>query len=219
MGVYSVATRLHELLGLAPNAFFAALLPALAAEHGAGRAGGAARTYTTVARRMALAGLVGAVLGLALADALVRFSFGPAYQEAAASLRVLAVLLIPLLVNRTTSVRLYATGREGLATATQALNVALRAGLGWPLVNLWGPPGAALANLVAESVTLGVFWVYRRDAPGGADPGPARGRAMTAAPRPPGVSAPTSRAMRRNWSSCSRRCSGGQSRLNGGAGS
>jgi O-antigen/teichoic acid export membrane protein len=157
VGVYSVATRLHDLLGLAPNAFFAALLPALAAEHGAGA--GAAQTYTTVARRMAVAGLVGAVVGLALADALVRFSYGVAYQEAAASLRVLAVLLIPLLVNRTTSVRLYATGREGLATGTQALNVALRAGLGWPLVNLWGPPGAALANLIAESVTLGVFWL------------------------------------------------------------
>ena len=64
--------------------------------------------------------------------------------------------------------RLYATGREGLATGTQALNVALRAGLGWPLVNLWGPPGAALANLVAESVTLGVFWVMRAMRPAGA---------------------------------------------------
>jgi O-antigen/teichoic acid export membrane protein len=167
-GVYSVATRLHDLLVLAPNAFFAALLPALAAEHGARGAAGAAQIYSTVARRMALAGAVGAVAGLTLADLLVRLSFGPAYQEAAAPLRVLALLLIPLLINRTTSVRLYATGREGLATGAQALNLALRAGLGWPLVHLWGPPGAALANLIAESVMLGVYWLTGAMRPAGA---------------------------------------------------
>jgi len=157
VGVYSVATRLHELLGLAPNSFFAALLPALAAAQ-AVDAAAAAALYRQARRRLALAGGIAAAGGLGLAGLLVQLSFGPAYAAAVPALQLLALLLIPLLINRTTTLYLYATGRERHANYVLALNLLLRAILGGPLVLIWGPPGAALANLVAEGAVLGVYW-------------------------------------------------------------
>jgi O-antigen/teichoic acid export membrane protein len=158
VGIYSVAQRLHELLALAPNSFFGALFPALATAHAAGGLGASSATYSVAARRMAAAGLVGALVGLVFADVLVSWTFGPAYADSVPVLRIMSVLLIPLLVNRTTTAHLYATHREGLANRLVAMNLVLRAALGYLLVSLWGVLGAALAVLLAECATLLVYW-------------------------------------------------------------
>lgn len=159
VGVYSVATRLHELLGLAPNSFYAALLPALSATHGTGGHPASIASFHSALRKMALAAPVAAIAGLVLADVLVLLSFGGAYSAAAPPLRVLAVLLIPLLVNRTISVYLFATDREGLAIAALVLDLALRFALGYLLIGGFGSIGAAVANVIAECCVFVFFWM------------------------------------------------------------
>lgn len=158
VGIYAVASRLQGLLSLAPSSFFAALLPALAAAHSAGGAAGAGPTYRGARRQMAGAGLAATAVGLLGADALVWASFGPAYSAAAPSLRLLALGIVPFLVNSTTTIHLYATGREGWANRVLGLNLAVRVGLGLLLVNAWGAPGAALADLLGESAALLAYW-------------------------------------------------------------
>jgi O-antigen/teichoic acid export membrane protein len=159
VAVFSAATRLQGLLMLAPASFFAALFPALAAMHGESGSAGGERLYARALRRMALAGLAVTTVGVALADPMVLVAFGPAYAGAALPMRVLALQAVPLLLNVTTTLHLYATGREGLANRVATVNVALRLVVGWGLVPLWGAVGAAAADLLAETAVLAVYLV------------------------------------------------------------
>lgn len=159
VGVFSVAARLQGLLMLAPASFFAALFPALAAAHGEAGSPAGRRLYARSLARMAAAGAAAAVLGIALADVLVVAAFGSAYRGAALPLRLLALETAPLLLNTTTTLQLYATGRERIANLAAALNVALRLLLGWGLVRRWGAAGAAAADLAAEAAVLALYLV------------------------------------------------------------
>jgi O-antigen/teichoic acid export membrane protein len=156
VALLSAASRLQGLLTLAPASFFAALFPALAAAHSESRETGE-RLYARALGRMALAGAGVAAVGVALADVLVGVAFGPAYAGAALPLRILAVQALPLLLDATTTIHLYSTGRERVANLAAALAVAVRLGLGWALVRPWGATGSALADLAAESVMLAVY--------------------------------------------------------------
>jgi O-antigen/teichoic acid export membrane protein len=159
VAVFSAATRLLGLLTLAPASFFAALFPALAAAHGESGTAGGERLYARALRRMALAGSAATTVGIVLADVMVFAAFGRAYAGAALPMRVLALQAVPLLLNTTTTLHLYATGREGLANRVATLNVALRLVVGCALVPLWGAAGAAGADLVAETAVLAVYRV------------------------------------------------------------
>jgi len=159
VAVFSAATRLLGLLTLAPASFFAALFPALAAAHGESGSAGGERLYSRALRHMALAGSVATVVGIVLADVMVLAAFGRPYAAAAVPLRLLAIQALPLLLNTTTTLHLYATGREALANRVAVLNVALRLVVGYGLVSLWGAAGAAGADLVAESAVLAVYGV------------------------------------------------------------
>ncbi|MBF6611859.1 MAG: oligosaccharide flippase family protein [Chloroflexi bacterium] len=158
-GVYSVAARLLELMALAPNSFLAALLPAFARGSG-GSQGSSEQSYSSALRAMTIVALALAACGLLLAEALVRLSFGAAYAAAAGPLRLLSLLLLPLLLNRITTVHLYATNREVVANRALALNLVARVVLGYPAISGWGIEGAALANIVAETIMLGVYWLW-----------------------------------------------------------
>ncbi len=157
VAAYSVAMRLHEALGLAANALLPALYPALAAARSRSGDEGEARLYTRALGYVLLTASAAAVAGVLLANPMVRLIFGSAYAPAAAPLRVLAVMLVPLLANRATTLRLYAQGREAFANAMDTTDLALRAALGWVLVSAWGAVGAAVADLTAESVVLLVY--------------------------------------------------------------
>jgi O-antigen/teichoic acid export membrane protein len=157
VAAYSVAMRLSEALGLVPNSLFAALFPALSAAHGEAGSPRGERLYGRALRFVLVLGGAAAAAGLLFADVLVRVTFGPAYAPAAAPLRILAVMLVPLLANRTTTLHLYASGRERRANVLEAVNLALRAGLGLAFVTRWGAVGAAWANLVAEMVVLATY--------------------------------------------------------------
>lgn len=157
VAAYSVAMRLSEALALVPNSLFAALFPALSAAHGEAGSAQGERLYGRALRFVLVLGGGAAVGGLLFADTLVRWTFGAAYAPAAAPLRILAVMLVPLLANRTTTLHLYASGRERRANVLETVNLALRAGVGWALVTRWGAVGAAWANLAAETAVLTTY--------------------------------------------------------------
>ncbi len=159
VGVYSVAARLLDLLALAPNSFLAALLPAFA-RGTSGSQSSSEQSYSSALRAIAIVALALALCGLLLAEALVRLSFGAAYAAAAGPLRLLSLLLLPLLLNRITTVHLYATNREGVANRGLALNLVVRVALGYPAISSWGIEGAVLANIAAETILLGVYWLW-----------------------------------------------------------
>jgi O-antigen/teichoic acid export membrane protein len=155
-GVYGVALRLADLLVLAPNSLYAALLPALAVAHNGGSVG---TTYREAVRAMALVGLVATLLGLLLADLFVWFSFGEDFRAAAHPLQVLSLMLPALLVNRTTTVQLYASYREAHANVGLVLNLGVRVAMGLMLVGAWGAPGAALAAVSGECALLCFYYL------------------------------------------------------------
>ncbi|MGE5236426.1 MAG: flippase [Acidobacteriota bacterium] len=179
VGVFSVGTRLQAVLALAPSSFFAALFPAFSATAAPeavadGEIG--SRLYRCSLRAMAVAGCVAAVTGLVLAGPLVGLTFGSAYAGAAPVLRLLALAVIPFLLNSTVSLRLYAGRGQSLANRLAAFGLAIRATLGWLLVARWGASGAALTELVAEGAVLLVSW-HRGVMNGGFAPHDRRARA------------------------------------------
>ncbi len=165
VGFYSVGTRLSDLLALAPNSFFAALLPVMAVQNfGATETGirGNNRNvegivYPYAVRNMAIVGVALSLFGLVFADLIVWICFGPLYAEATGPLRILMLGLLPLLVNRTTTVHLYASHKEHKANMGLALNVGVRALFCAALVPLWGALGAAFGAVVAECAILLFF--------------------------------------------------------------
>ncbi len=159
VGIFSAGTRLSELLALAPNSFFGALFPEMSALHKASSSDEATRIYGLTLRRMTLTGILLALLGLLLADLLVWICFGPAYGDAATPLRVLALTLVPLLANRTTTVRLYSSHQEHKANLTAALSLTLRLMGGMLLIPQLGATGAAWAGLVAECAVTATYWL------------------------------------------------------------
>jgi release factor glutamine methyltransferase len=159
VGIFSAGTRLSELLALAPNSFFGALFPEMSALHKASSSEEVTRIYGLTLRRMALTGILLALLGLLLADLLVWICFGPAYAAAATPLRVLALRLVPLLANRTTTVRLYSSHQEHKANLAVALSLTMRLMGGMLLIPQLGATGAALAGLVAECAVTTTYWL------------------------------------------------------------
>jgi O-antigen/teichoic acid export membrane protein/methylase of polypeptide subunit release factors len=160
VGIYSTGTRLTDLLALVPNSFFGALLPEMSVRYKASTSSGAPLPiYGRALWRMALVGLTLALVGLLGADLIVWVCFGPAFAEAAGPLRVLAIALVPLLVNRTTLVGLYATHQEHKANLALTVNLATRIVVGILLIPLWSATGAAITALVAECVVTSFFWL------------------------------------------------------------
>jgi release factor glutamine methyltransferase len=160
VGIYSTGTRLTDLLALAPNSFFGALLPEMSAQHKAFSSTRASLPiYERALWRMAFAGLALAVIGLVGADLIVWVFFGPAFAEAAGPLRVLSITLVPLLMNRTTLVGLYATHQEHQANLALTINLAARITFGMLLIPMWSATGAAVTALIAECAVTTFFWL------------------------------------------------------------
>jgi release factor glutamine methyltransferase len=160
VGIYSTGTRLTDLLALVPNSFFGALLPEMSARYKANTSSGAPLPlYGSALWRMALVGMTLALVGLLGADLIVWVCFGPAFAEAAGPLRVLAITLVPLLVNRTTLVGLYATHQEHKANLALTINLVTRVVVGLLLIPLWSATGAAITAFVAECVVTSFFWL------------------------------------------------------------
>ncbi len=162
LGWYAAANRFVETGKQFPAAFYAAMLPALAALTGSAHSEQrhTLRQTLTQARlgMLALGGLasVGALL---LAQPILTLTYGPAYQPAAVVLQLLTFTLIPNGQNSLLILYLYACGDEKFVNRLTALGVAVNLGLCFWLIPAWGAAGTALALLISECM---LYWPYRQ---------------------------------------------------------
>jgi O-antigen/teichoic acid export membrane protein len=146
---FSAAQRLVEPLLVLPAAIMAAVFPAYvrALETAPGRA-------ARLGRRSALGftvlgGLLGAGLW-ALAEPLILRLYGEPFAESIASLRVLALSILPTFLNLALTQILIARGLQRYHTAFVGLMLILHGTLCALLIPAWGAPGAAASVVAAE---------------------------------------------------------------------
>lgn len=160
VGWYSAASRLNEGIRLAPNAFFGAMLPALAmlcAHRGAAHL----RAYFR-RREIALLGFgAGAALFLSVAAAwLITFLYGETFLPAVPVLILMGWGLIPALWIGLLTLFLYAQQQEHSVNRLLALGLVLQVVLAVILIAPFGAPGAVGAALVSDLV-VGVLMRHR----------------------------------------------------------
>lgn len=146
VGWYSAASRLVEGVRLAPNAFFGAMLPALAALSDAqGK-----RLYQRAQWGLLAFGLTAALGFTALASWLVEFLYGAAFAPAAPMLIVLGWGLIPTLGVGIVTLWLYARGQERAVNFFLLGALLLQITFAVLLIPVWSGTGAACAALLSD---------------------------------------------------------------------
>lgn len=159
VGWYSAASRLNDGIRLAPNAFFGAILPALAAL-GATQNQQQLRQFFQK-RAWALVGFGGAAaLALTvLAPWLIPFLYGDAFAPAIPVLMVLGWGLIPALVTGLLILYLYARGDERFVNWLIGIGLVVQVAFALVLMRVYGAAGAAAASLLSDCV---VWFLLRR---------------------------------------------------------
>jgi len=153
LGWFAAASRFVETGRQLPGAFYAAILPAMAAL--AKTAGHSQKLQSTL--RQSQWGLLGfgllAGLGaLLLARPVLTLTYGQAYQPATLTLQILTLSLIPSAQNSILIIYLYARSDERFVNWLMAAGLAVNLSLCFWLIPRWGATGTALALLIAESV-------------------------------------------------------------------
>jgi O-antigen/teichoic acid export membrane protein len=150
-GLFVTALRVVEFLNLVPSAVGAGAMPALTREALSG--GGDAVRRRTVAT-VAFLGAPAAAGAALVAPGLLSLIFGADYAEAAPSLRVLALAVLPLFLNGILVSALIATGRGEWLPRLTAVRVGLAAALAVLLVPRFGGLGAAWGFMASEIALL-----------------------------------------------------------------
>ena len=150
-GLFVTALRVVEFLNLVPSAVGAGAMPALTREALSG-AGDAVRRRTV--GTVAFLGAPAAAGAALVAPGLLSLIFGTDYAEAAPSLRVLALAVLPLFLNGILVTALIATGRGEWLPRLTAVRVGLAAALAFLLVPRFGGLGAAWGFMASEMALL-----------------------------------------------------------------
>lgn len=150
-GLFVTALRVVEFLNLVPSAVGAGAMPALTREALAG-AGDAVRRRTVAT--VAFLGAPAAAGAALVAPGLLSLIFGADYAEAAPSLRVLALAVVPLFLNGVLVSALIAAGRGEWLPRLTAVRVGLAAALAFLLVPRFGGLGAAWGFMASETALL-----------------------------------------------------------------
>ncbi len=161
VGYYAAAARFVEAGRVAPNALFGALLPALMAL--ARQPVELERLY----RRVMLGlGVFGAVLGglfTLFGAAVLRLTYGPAFDPAVPSLYIVMWSLLPGLLRGGLTLRCFAAGQEWRANRVNIVVLGLQIALGLALMPRYGAAGAAAAALLADVMALALLLMTGRD--------------------------------------------------------
>ncbi|MFI5007614.1 MAG: polysaccharide biosynthesis C-terminal domain-containing protein [Solirubrobacterales bacterium] len=150
-GLFVTALRVVEFLNLVPSAVGAGAMPALTREALSG-AGDAVRRRTVAT--VVFLGAPAAAGAALVAPGLLSVIFGAEYAEAATSLRVLALAVVPLFLNGILVSALIATGRGEWLPRLTAVRVGLAAALAFLLVPRFGGLGAAWGFMASETALL-----------------------------------------------------------------
>lgn len=148
VGWYSAAARLTEGIRLVPNAFFGAMLPALAALSSAqGQHLFRRAQWSLFAFGLACA------LGLTFAAApLIELLYGAAFAPAIPTLTLLAWGLIPAMLIGIVTLWLYARGAETRVNFFLLGGLLLQVGLALVLIPRYSTVGAAAASVLSDVV-------------------------------------------------------------------
>jgi O-antigen/teichoic acid export membrane protein len=160
-GWFSAAARVVEGLKIGHYAVLGALFPVLARGM---RPDGAERPRFNAgqALRPSLIRLLGLAAGMALAitalaGPLVPLIYGPRFEPSIRALQILVWSLIPYTLTAVISLRLVASGAEGVVLKGTAAALALSFGLYALLIPRFGLMGACWGMLAAECVQAGIF--------------------------------------------------------------
>lgn len=167
VGYYSAASRITDGLRLAPNAFFGALLPALALLSVREHAAATQRLFRRAQWSLFAFGIVVALAITLFAQPLMEWTYGAQFESSRTVLIVLAWGLIPALALGLLVLLLYAQHQERVVNLVLAIGLALHVGMAIPLILSYGAVGAALAALLSDVVVCALlFWraaPYLRD--------------------------------------------------------
>lgn len=151
-GQFAAANRFVEAGRMLPNAFFGALLPALA-----GLAAQPAVLRQTMQRAMLALGGFGAAAALAtlpLAGWLISLTYGVDFAPAAPVLQILMLALFFGLLRGGQTLRHYALGHEQSVNIINGIGVCVQIALNLLLIPALGAVGAAAAFAFVELVTF-----------------------------------------------------------------
>lgn len=166
LGWYAAANRFVETGKQLPAAFYSAMLPAMAAMVGAQNASQSLALQRTLSQsRLGLLafGVIASIGALLLAQPIITFTYGSAYQPATLTLQILTLTLIPAGQNSLLIIYLYACGDERFVNLLTALGIIVNLSLCFWFIPMWGPAGVALALLMAE---CGLYLPYKIRAAG-----------------------------------------------------
>ncbi|MCW2235859.1 flippase [Azospirillum canadense] len=161
VGLYTAVTKLLVLALTAGNIVLSAFMPQLAAAYGdPERMRERMRDYATTI--LGIGGLIAAG-GVTLAPAILGVVYGPAYADAADSLRLIMISVAVVHVNLALGNPLLVWHRQtGYMTAILVGGVT-NAALNCVLIPRWGIEGSAVATIVAELTAMaGLAWQHRR---------------------------------------------------------
>lgn len=162
LGWYAAANRFVETGKQLPGAFYAAVLPALAAMAGDSNQSRDLQKTLSQARLSLLAFSLLATIGaIFLARFILTLTYGTAYQPATLTLQILTFTLIPATQNSLLIIYLYARSDEKFVNFLMAVGIIINLSLCFWLIPIWGPAGTALALLIAESM---LYWPYKQRA-------------------------------------------------------
>lgn len=152
VGYYSAASRITDGLRLAPNAFFGALLPALALLSLREHASDTRHLFRRARWSLLAFGFAAAVTITLLAQPLMEWTYGAQFESSRTVLIVLAWGLIPALALALLILLLYAQHQERVVNLVLAIGLALHVGLAIPLIISYSAVGAAAAALLSDLV-------------------------------------------------------------------
>lgn len=159
VGYYSAASRITDGLRLAPNAFFGALLPALALLGTREHAAAARRLFRRAQLGLLAFGVTAAIAITLLAQPLMEWTYGAQFESSRSVLIVLGWGLVPALALGLLTLLLYAQHRERTVNIVLTIGLVLHVGLAIPLILSYSAVGAALAALISDCIVWALlFW-------------------------------------------------------------
>ncbi len=162
-GIYFVTTRVAEVIGQASTAASSMLFP-----HVAAQTDRSDTSTTERASRLTLLATVvsGAVLA-ALGSFILGMFFGPVYVAGTSTLLILLVGMLPLALSRVLAADLKGRGRPGLVSIGTGIGAVVTVVADVILIPLWGIRGAAVASVLAYTVSAVILVVQYRRVSGG----------------------------------------------------
>jgi len=162
-GIYVIAVRMSDVVGQAATAASSLVFPRVAGQVEAG-----STLLTERATRMILIVVAASALVLGVAgETVLRIAFGSIYAAGTVALLVLLVATLPLSLGRLVAADLKGRGRPDLVSWAALLTVVATVAADLALIPLLGIEGAALASVIAYTVSAAALLIGYRSVTGG----------------------------------------------------